>query len=335
MTVERLTVKRLVLFSAAVALLLAGCGSSSDSGTDDAADQKWSYVSGDGKTYTAGSVPKRIIAQGDSAAALMAFGIKPVAIYADTPIKDSKSLRNLDLSGIEILSETYGQIDAETAAGLKPDLIVATYWPLEKAYSGFEAGVEDSAKKVKTLADVVGPEQGDSVQKKLEGFEQLARSLGADVDDTAIAEDKQAFETAVERFTTTVSAKKGLTALAVSPAEDMLYVAAPSEASELNDFSRWGLDVIVPTKPNPDFAYWEYLSWENADKYQPDFLLMDDRTLDPAKVTDAQPTWKTIKAAEVGALVDWPAFWIHTYGDYAEQLDLLSDKIEKIDPDLT
>jgi iron complex transport system substrate-binding protein len=329
-------VKRIVLLSAAVALLLAGCGSSEDSGEESSAgDEAWSYTSGDGKTYEAKSTPKRIIAQGDSAAALMAFGIKPIAIYSDTPIEESKSLRDLDLSGIEILGETWGQIDAEKAASLNPDLIVATYWPLEKSYSGFEEGVEDGSKKVADLAPVVGPEQGDSVQTKLEGFEVLADSLGADTDDAKVAKDKKDFEDAVERFKSTVAAKKGLTALAVSPSEDMIYVAAPAEASELNDFKNWGLDIIVPDAPNPDFAYWEYLSWENADKYQPDFLLMDDRNPDAAKVTDAQPTWKSIKAAEEGALVDWPAFWIHTYAAYAEQLNALSDAIETIDPDLT
>ena len=325
--------KRLLLLSAAAALVLAGCGSSGTEGGD--ADEAWSYTSGDGKTYTADEVPQRIIAQGDSAAALISLGIRPVAIYSDTPIEDSKSLRDVDLTGIEILGETWGQIDAEKAAGLEPDLIVATYWPLEKAYSGFEEGTEDSSKKVATLAQVVGPEQGDSVQTKLEGFEELARSLGADTDDAEITADKQAFTAAVDRFKSTVAAKKGLTALAVSPAEDMIYVAVPAEASELNDFTTWGLDIIVPDSPDPDFAYWENLSWENADKYQPDVLLMDDRTGDPSTVTDAQPTWNTIKAAEAGALVDWPAFWIHTYSAYAEQLDALSDAIEKLDPDLT
>jgi iron complex transport system substrate-binding protein len=327
-------VKRLLLLSAAVALLVSGCGSSSSDSSADAGTA-WSYTSGDGKTYTADDTPKRIIAQGESAAALMSFGIKPIAIYSDTPIEENKSLRDLDLSGIEILSETYGQIDAEKAASLKPDLIVATYWPLEKAYSGFEKGVKESSKKVAKLADVVGPEQGDSVEAKLEGFEELARSLGADVDGAEIAAHKADYQAAVERFKTTVASKKGLTALAVSPSEDMIYVAVPAEASELNDFRRWGLDVMVPDSPDPSFPYWENLSWENADKYQPDFLLMDDRTADPAKVTDKQPTWKSIQAADAGALVDWPAFWIHTYADYAEQLDTLSDSIEKIDPDLT
>jgi ABC-type Fe3+-citrate transport system substrate-binding protein len=42
-------------------------------------------VSGDGKTYTAPEVPKRIIAHAYAAAALMEFGIKPVGVYADGP----------------------------------------------------------------------------------------------------------------------------------------------------------------------------------------------------------------------------------------------------------
>jgi iron complex transport system substrate-binding protein len=67
-------VKRLLLLSAAAALLLAGCGASDTEGGD--ADQAWSYTSGDGKTYTADEVPQRIIAQGDSAAALISLGIR-------------------------------------------------------------------------------------------------------------------------------------------------------------------------------------------------------------------------------------------------------------------
>ena len=329
--------KRLLLVSVSAALFLAGCGSSSD---DDSADAKggeaWSYTSGDGKTYDADSTPTRIIAHGPAAAALISFGIKPIAIYSDGPVDQDKSLKDLDLSGIEILSETYGQIDAEKAAGLKPDLIVASYWPLEKAYSGFEAGVEDSAQKVKGLADVVGPAEGDSVVTKIEGYEELAQSLGADTTGEKIAADKATFQTAVERFRTTVASKEGLTSLAVSPAEDLLYVAVPSEASELSDFTQWGLDIMTPDSPDPDFAYWENLSWENADKYQPDFVLMDDRdAANSLEVAQGQPTWQNIKAVGAGAVVPWPAYWMNTYRDYTDQLDQLSTAIEKIDPNLT
>ena len=325
---------RLLGATLAAGLLLSACGSGDADDTGDA--EAWSYKSGDGKTYTADGTPKRIIAQGEAAAALISFGIKPVGIYSSDPVETNASLKNLDLTGIEILGETWGEIDVEKAAALKPDLIVSAYWPAEKAYGGLENGVQEGSKKVAELADVVGPAMGDSTVGVVEGFEELAETLGADLDAPSVAKDKEAFEAARDRFKATVAGKDGLTTMAVSPAEDLLYVAVPEHASELMDFRSWGLDVLIPNDPDKDFPYWENLSWENADKYQPDMVLFDDRTYDASMATaEKQPTWKQIKAVEAGQVVSWPAFWMHTYQDYAEQLDLLSDAIEKIDPSLT
>lgn len=316
-----------------LAFVLAGCGSSgngSDGGTG------WSYTAGDGKTYSADDVPSRIIAQGEAAAALLSFGIRPVGIYLNAPLDETRSLDGFDLSNIEILGETPGQIDVERAAALRPDLIVSAYWPVEKAYGGFEEGVEESSKKAAQLADVVGPTIGESVQEMLDGFETLAVSLGADVNNAEIAEHKKEFERARERFSAAVAAKPGLTALAVSPSDELLYVAVPEHSAELTDFANWGLDVVVPRNPDPAFPYWENLSWENADKYQPDLILMDDRTYEANLAqADRQATWKRLKAVQAGAIIPWPAFWISTWSSYAEQLDKLSDAIDKADPDLT
>lgn len=326
---------RFTLLAAAAALLLAGCGFGTESG-EASGENAWTYTSGDGKTYTAEEVPTRIIAQGESAAALIAHGIRPVGIFLSQPLKDTKSLQGVDLDGIEILGETWGKIDAEKAAALEPDLIVSGYWTTEKAYGGLENGVEESSKKVAKLAPVVGPVADQSVEKMLDGFEELSGSLGADLDSEEIVADKQAFEQARERFKTTVAEADGLTAMGVSPADDILYVAVPKHSAELADFARYGLDIVVPDSPDPDFSYWENLSWENADKYQPDLVLMDDRTLEQStKTAEKQPTWRKIKAVEAGAVTPWPAYWISTYRDYAEQLDQLSDAVEKADPDLT
>jgi iron complex transport system substrate-binding protein len=316
-----------------IALALSACGSTA---SDDAAGgDGWSYRSGDGKTYTADRKPTRIIASGEAAAALMSFGIKPKGVFLNDKLEDTKSLKGFDMSGIEILGETWGEIDAEKTAALRPDLIVTTYWPVEKVYGGLEDGVKEEAKKVGKLATVVGPTAGESVITMLDGFETLADSLGADVDDPKIAANKTSFERSRERFKDVVAEQKGLTALAVSPTDDLLYVAVPEHSAELTDLTEWGLDVIVPSDPDKKFPYWENLSWENADKYQPDLLLMDDRAYHDAEPPKNQPTWKKIKAADAEALVSWPAFWISTYASYAEQLDQLSDAIEKADPDLT
>lgn len=314
--------------------ILAACGSSA-SDDDAKGGGPWSFTSGNGTKVKLDATPKRIIASGAEAAALLSFGIKPVGIYATGPVKDDPNLKDLDLSGITILGETWGEIDVEKAASLKPDLIVADWWPAEKAYSGLEEGAKAASKKLLDLAPIVGVSQGDSIEELAQGYEKLAVSLGADVDDPEIAEDKEAFEAALVKFKKAVADKPDLSVLAVSPAEDLLYVAVPKYAPELLDFQRWGLDVITPDKPDKGFPYWENLSWENADKYQPDLLLIDDRNYESTvKAGEKQPTWSNIKAAKAKAYVQWPAYWMHTYGEYAEQLTQLTAAIEKADANL-
>lgn len=313
------------------ALVLTACGSSTDDSSSGSTGP-WKFVDGSGETVRLDRTPTRIIAHAGEAAALMTYGIRPVGIYADESVKTEPNLQGLDLSGIEILGEEWGVIDVEKAAELNPDLIVADWWPAEKAHSGLEEGVEEESKKLAELAPVVGASQGKSILDLAQGYEKLAASLGADVDDPKYAKDKDAFEESLGKFKAAVAAKPGLTALAVSPAADLLYVANPEYAPELLDFQEWGLDVINPDAPDADFPYWENLSWENADKYQPDLLLLDSRKymtdLDEAK---KHPTWTKISAAEKGAVVKWPAFWLHTYGDYSEALDQLTADIEKAD----
>jgi iron complex transport system substrate-binding protein len=132
-----------------------------------------------------------------------------------------------------------------------------------------EEGVEEKSKKIAELAPVVGISQGKSIVDLAEGHAQLAESLGADGTAEPIAANKQRFEAAVGRFKHAVAAKPGLTAAAMSPADDLLYLANPEYAPELLDFQKWGLAVINPSKPDPGFPCWENLSWENADKYHP------------------------------------------------------------------
>ncbi|KAA1424632.1 ABC transporter substrate-binding protein [Mumia zhuanghuii] len=280
-------------------------------------------------------MPIRIIAHAYSAAALMEHGIKPIAVYADGPIKDDVGLQGVDFDGIEVIGETWGKIDVEKAAELKPDLIVGDYWPVEKSYSGVEDGVEEASKRIAELAPIVGPSQGDSIVDLIEGYAVLAESLGADVDSGSGAEAKAAFESARQTFSEAAAAKPGLTALALSPYEDTYAVAVPKYAPELLDLQEWGLDVIVPAKPDPDFPYWESLSFENADTYQPDLLMFDDRNYPGNYETlEAQPTADHIAAFAAGQYTEWPAYWLHTYSDYAAQLTELTAAIKKTDPNV-
>lgn len=330
--------KKPLLVAAALAatLVLSACGSSDDSGADaEKADGPWSYVSANGETVKVDHTPVRIVAHSDVAASLLSYGIEPVGIYGNEDPKENRNLKGYDLDDIEVLGTEWGEVDVEKAAALNPDLIVADWWPAEKAYSGLEEGVKAKSKKLGELAPIIGGAQGDSLVDTIAYYEGLAESLGADVEDSDGAKDKAAFDAAVERFEKATAAKPGLTAMGMSPAEDLLYVANPRYAPELLDFQKWGLDVISPDKPDPSFPYWENLSWEKADTYQPDLVLQDDRMLQQDQdIAAKQPTWKSIKAVAEGAVVPWPAFWMHTYKAYAEQLDKLAGEIESARTDI-
>ncbi|WP_156325304.1 ABC transporter substrate-binding protein [Nonomuraea sp. SBT364] len=337
---------RPVLAFAALSVVLAGCGSADTAGTTGTAASAaasaapagpWSFTSGNGEVVKADKTPTRIIAHAGEAAALMSFGIKPVGIYADESVKTDANLKDLDLTGIEILGQEWGKIDVEKAAALRPDLIVGDWWPVEKAYSGLEEGVDEKSKKLTELAPIVGVAQGKSIVDLAKGYEDLAKSLGADVDAPEIAAHKKRFDEALAAFKEAVAAKPGLTAAAMLAADDKVYVANPAYAPELLDFQSWGLKVVNPDSPDPGFPYWENLSWENADKYQPDLILYDGRSYKPTSNAEwgkKQPTWFKIKAAKAGAVVAWPAYWLHTYGDFADELDNLTTAIKAADPNI-
>lgn len=289
--------------------------------------EEWSYTGGSGETVTLDHVPTRIIASQDAAAGLIPLGIRPVAIYADSAVADAKALDGLDLTGIEIIGETWGEVNIEKAAALAPDLIVAEYWPLESTWSG--GGDVNAA--LGALAPITGPLQGSSVVTLIEDYEKLAESLGADLAAPQVAADKATFAAALERFKAAVAAKPELSVLAVWAGTDALYVAATAGSSELMDFASWGLKLITPEVAD-DRGYWETLSWENADKYQPDLIIVDNRSAATMETALAQPTWTAMRAAAADQVADWPAFWLRNYAAYARELDKLAAAILAADP---
>ncbi len=294
---------------------------------------EWSYEDGSGATVTLDEVPTRIVAHANAAAALIPLGIRPVGIYADGPIGEDKSLEGLDLSGIAVVGETWGEIDIEKVAALQPELIVAEWWPLEQTWSGLESGVSAASQQMTKIAPITGPAQGDSIVTLIEDYAELAESLGADLAAPRFGADKAQFELSLERFKAALAAKPGLTALAVWAGTDALYVAAVEGASELGDFARWGLKLISPAVAD-DRGYWETLSWEQADKYQPDLILVDNRSDATMQTALSQPMWTSIRAAAAGQVADWPAFWLRNYAAYAKALDALTTSIEAADPDI-
>jgi len=294
--------------------------------------ESWTYVDGSGKTVTLDHVPTRIVASADAAAGLIPLGIRPVGIYADSPVAESKPLQGLDLTGIQIVGTAWGEIDIEKVAALQPDVVIAEYWPLDKAWSGGEA-VSGEASPLRKLVPITGPAQGDSIVSLIENYEELAKSLGADLSAPQVAGDKAKFEASLAGFKAAIAAKPGLEVLAVWAGSDALYVASPPGSAELMDFKNWGLNLVTPEIAD-DRGYWETLSWENADKYQPDLVIVDNRSPTTLETAQAQPTWKTIKAVNAGSVAEWPAFWLRNYAAYSAELDKLTAAITAADEHL-
>jgi iron complex transport system substrate-binding protein len=293
--------------------------------------QAWTYTGGNGETISLDTVPTRIIAHQDAAAGLIPLGIRPIGIYADSPVEAAKALEGLDLTGITIVGTAWSEVDIEKVAALEPDLIIAEWWDRSAAWSG-GADVETA---LTPLAPFTGVAASDSIVGMIEDYEELAASLGADLDDPSIARSKADFEAARADFQAATAAKQDLKAVAVYAGSDSIYFADPAGAAELLDLRSWGLDLISPE--GVDAAgnnYFETVSWENADKYPADLILVDNRSAATLENALAQPTWTLNPGAAAGQVTDWPAYWLRNYGAYAGELDKLTAAINAADANL-
>jgi iron complex transport system substrate-binding protein len=296
-----------------------------------ASAQEWTYEGGNGETVTLEAPPVRIIAHQDAAAGLIPLGIRPVGIFADSPLAEAKALEGLDLTGIEIVGQTWSEVDIEKAAALKPDLIIGEWWDRNESWSGGQ----DLTAVLTQLAPITGVAASDSIVGMIAGYEELAESLGADLSSESIAADKAAFETSRDAFAAAVEAKPGLTVLAVYAGEDALYVADPQGAAELLDLQSWGLDIVSPEGVDATGNnYFETVSWENADKYPADLILVDNRSPSTMETALAQPTWTLNPGAAAEQVTDWPAYWVRNSRAFAGALDKLTAAVEAADPDV-
>lgn len=304
----------------------SGAGPSSAGSTlPDLPTGPWSYRDGSGVTTRLDAVPVRIVAAGAAAAALIPLGIRPVGIFADTPVTHDLALSHLDLGGIKIVGEQRGVIDVAAVAALQPDLIVTEWWPDERTYTGFEDPAGPQAARLREIAPVVGVARSPSVSTIIGDYEALAESLGADLSAPDVLAAQARLDTAIVAFQAALAAKPDLTVLAVSPASEGLYIGVPQHSGELSDFLAWGMHLVVPNAPDPDSPYFERLPWTGAAKYQADLLLVDDRGYpDNLELAKQKPAWATLLAGAADSIALWPAFWVRNDNDYATALELLT-----------
>ena len=297
------------LLAAGLALLtataLAGCGSDGAAATDGDAtpDQgPWSYTDDLGQTIELDQAPVRIAAYGDEAAALWNFGITPVALFHYMDPGQDPTFEDLDLSETEVVGTAYGEINLEQLAAAQPDLIVTTTYDGDTPDEMY--GFKDKAQlaKVKAIAPVVGVEQSGSALDVIATNEELAASLGVDVGSgSRVAEDRAAFEEASEQLTE--AADGGKTVLPMYAEDSGLYVVIARDDPAMHYFQDLG--VQFEATGGPDDYYWEILSWENADKYDPDLVLNSQRGSYPTEQLQEQPVFGRLPAVKDGDIQPW------------------------------
>lgn len=301
-------------------LPLAACGSDSGDGDVDKTDGIDVDLADGG--------PQRIVAQTTIAAALTQLGLGDRIVGTFGPLEgpeggvDSQA-QGLDPSTVEDVTGAgdYGDIDEEEVAELDPDLIVTSSY-IEGDYWYMSKPIHDSLGKQWDI--VVANYDGLDLPGQIEAVLDLAEDLGADVESDEVTAGKAAFDEASATATALGQqlTAAGKTALAVSGSPESFYVSNPAVSQDLNYWvETLGLPITIPDNPDAQ-GYFETLSWEDADKYNADLVLVDDRQGEQAGIQalEAQPVFATITAAQNDAYTPWTSVYPPTYQTAADLL---------------
>lgn len=262
----------------------------------------WSFTDDRGVTVSLPQRPERIVAQTTSAAALWDYGVRPVAIYGPSRLADGTpdfQAGNIDLDAVESVGD-YPEMDLEKLVALDPDLYVDL-----TLYDGGFWYLGENQVQIEAIVPTLGiTMEGVSILQSIERFEELAAALDADLTAPDVVEAKSAFAAAESDLKAAIAEKPGLTVLVVSPTTDNIYVASPDWMTDLHYFRDLGLDVV--THGADDF--FELLSWEQANTYPADLILVDARSaqLSPEQLADI-PTWSALPAVQAGQIGPWYA----------------------------
>ncbi|MFD1661873.1 ABC transporter substrate-binding protein [Streptomyces caeni] len=320
--------------------LLTACGDGEDPGnggpgggpTAGKGSGPWSFKDDRGRTAKSDRTPSAVVAFVGAAAALHDYGIEVKGVFGPTETDDGAAdvqAGDLDVGKVAVLGNAWGQFNVEKYAALAPDLLVTTLFD--------DAGTlwyvpEESREKILAVG---APSVGISVYDRqltepLRRMLELAKSLGADTGSTGITRAKKRFEDAAARLRAAARAKPGIKVLAGSASQDVFYVSGTNLSVDLEYFKALGVNFVEPPASALEASggWYENLSWENADRYPADIIMMDNRTsaIQPAAITEA--TWKKLPAVRAGQVIARNPEPILSYDKCAPLLDDLAQAIE-------
>ncbi len=323
-----------------LAALATACGGKSDGKASAATPAKtsggpWSFTDDRGQTAKAASTPKRIVAYVGTASALYDFGLRDqiVGIFGPAKLANGQPdplAGDLPVGSLASVGSAWGEFSIEKYAALRPELLVThMFLPNALWY------VPDASKtKILALAPAAGIMVANTpLTTPIERYAKLAASLGADLGSSTVVAAKQRFDKAVASLQAAVKANPDVKVMAASAAQDLLYVSKPSVYADLNYYARLGVQFVVPDKVDSD-GFFEDLSWENADKYRADLILLDSRSsaLQPRDLT-GKPSWAKLPAVKANQITPWlsePRFSYQGTAGVIEQLATAIQNARKV-----
>lgn len=317
--------RRLLIGGGAALFVLAGCGG--DDGGEAPADAggggPWEFTDDRGKKATRDSRPTKIVAQLSAAATLWDLGLRPVGVFGEA--KGNDVLKgNVDVNAVTWVGQTWGEFNIEKLASLTPDLLVAPMQAKDQLWYV----PEDAAGKIEPLCPTVGINQFEvPVDKVIGRFADLAGSLGADINASAVTSAKAEFDAAGKALAEAVAAKPGLRVAFVSGTKENLYLGNAKIFSDMAYLRNLGVNFVEPVVPANE-PHWEVLSWEQAGKYPIDVLLCDSR--DPSYFTTdlaKYPIFAKLPAIKAKQVIAWNPETPSTWAAFAPVLRDLAAKL--------
>ena len=307
------------LLGGLLALAVAGVSACSSDGGDAtaAAGEGWSFTDDLGNTVELDGAPERIAAINDVASSLWNYGVAPVATFGQTSTAEDVAFEGRDLSDVEILGESYGDIDLEQLAAAAPDVIVTTVYPTDSEGTldeseplyGFES--MEQQEQIGRIAPIIAVAWSGSASDVIERTAELAEALGADMGSEEVRAARADFEAASTALGE--AAADGLTVLPVAAyADEGFYMAKAQDEPSLRMYSELGVRFV---DPGGSEYYWQTAGWEDVPQYPSDIILYSLRgALTPEQMAE-QPTYGLLPAARAGQVHPWKYIGM----DYAAQ----------------
>lgn len=277
----------------------------------------WAFTDDLGVTVTESQAPTRVVSHIGMAAALFDFGFEVIGYYNPATASDGSPLPiagDLPLDRLTHVGD-FDNVDVELIVALGADLFIGQNYGV--ATGGMWPFSDDVLAQIKQAVPVLSFAYGDGVTvvRNIESIENLAAALGANVDQPAIAADREAFYAATEDLRAALAEKPGLTALFMSGSETGFWVDSAGGAAT-RYYRELGMDII----PAPVSGE---VSWEALLTFEADIIFNDDRVPNwwsPEQLSEGIPVWDYHPAVQAGQVAPWRAQFISSYRGFAPVL---------------